>query len=49
MIPGHGQIGPQGLGWQDLYRRPLNIAHIKYISSGPLGFREEDFEGSIAV
>ena len=23
---GHGQFGPQGLDWQDLYRGPLNIA-----------------------
>ena len=26
MTPGHGQFGPQGLDWQDLCRRPLNIA-----------------------
>ena len=26
MSPGCGQFGPKGHGWQDLYRRPLNIA-----------------------
>ena len=24
--PGRGQFGPQGFGWQDLCRGPLNIA-----------------------
>ena len=26
MTPGRGQFGPQGHGWQDLCRRPFNIA-----------------------
>ena len=37
------QFGPQGLDWQDLCRRPPNIATYKYKSCGPHGFREEDF------
>ena len=27
--PGRGPYGPQGHGWQDLYRGPLNIATHK--------------------
>ena len=38
MTRGHGQFGRQG---QDLCRGPLNMQHIKYISCGPLGFRED--------
>ena len=33
-------FGPQGHGWQDLCRRPPNIA--TYLICGPPGFREED-------
>ena len=41
---GHGLLGPQGHGWQDLQRELLNIAtHNLYISSEPHDFREEDF------
>ena len=46
MTPGAcGQFGPQGLDWQGLCRRPLNIAtyYIQYISSGPRCFREVFF------
>ena len=43
MIPGGGQFGPQGLDWQDLCRDHFTLLHTKYISSGPHGFREEDF------
>ena len=43
MTSGCSQFGPQGLDWQDLSRGP----HTKYtcISSGPHGFRKEDFLG----
>ena len=43
MTPGHGQFGPQGLDWQDICRDHKTLLHTKYISSGPHGFREEDF------
>ena len=39
----HGQFGPQGLDWQDLCSGPVHIATTKYVTSGPHGFREEDF------
>ena len=40
---GLGHFGPQELYWQDLCRGHLTLLHIKYISCGPYGFREEDF------
>ena len=40
MTPGHGQFRPQGLHWQDLCRKPLNIA--TYLSCGPHSFSEKD-------
>ena len=43
MSPGGGQFGAQGFDLQDLCRGPLHLLHTKYISSGPHGFREEDF------
>ena len=33
----------QGLDWQDYVGDHQTLLHIKYISSGPHGFREEDF------
>ena len=47
MIPGAWLIWTPGDSWQDLCRRPLNIA--KSVSSEPYGFKEEGFEGSLAV
>ena len=36
--PGHdGQYGPQGYGWQDLFKLFI------YLSCGPHGLRKEDF------
>ena len=41
--PGNGQFRPQGLDWQDYVVDHYTLLHTKYISSGPHGFREEDF------
>ena len=41
MTPGAWPVLTQELDWQDLCRVPP--LHTKYISSGPHGFREEDF------
>ena len=43
MTPGHGQFGPQWLDWQFDVVVYYTLLHTKYISSGPHGFREEEF------
>ena len=41
---GRDSYGPQGHGWQDSYIEDhYTLLHTKYESSGPCGFREEDF------
>ena len=41
MAPGAQPFGPQGHSWQDLCRRPPNIATYLTDSSGPHGFKED--------
>ena len=38
-----GQFESQGHDWQDFLGDHLMLLHTKYLSSGPYGFREEDF------
>ena len=40
---GRGQFGPQGLDWQDLCRRPLNIATYKIYKLWASWFRRRRF------
>ena len=41
--PGVWPVWTLGYGWQDLSRDHLTLLHTKYLSSGPYGFRKEDF------
>ena len=43
MTPWVGPVWTQGLGWQELWDTKHCYILNKYISSGPHGFREEDF------
>ena len=43
MTPGHGQFGPRGMVGMIYVGDHQTLLHTKSVSSGPRGFREEDF------
>ena len=43
MTPGHGQFGPRGMVCMIYVGDYQTLLHTKSVSSGPRGFREEDF------